>query len=158
MPSHGNTRVVDPGAVGDSLGSEHPQHSASTAARGAQALDGEVIPPEKATVGWCGLTGEQAEELASRINAANAELLEGVRTTVAKAVALGKLLIEAKERIRHGAWLAWLERDTNISPRTAVNYMELARDFRGSGAENRNRFPIWASSARCASCVRREAV
>jgi hypothetical protein len=39
----------------------------------------------------------------------------------------GRLLIEAKEQIKHGEWLRWLEREFDLSDRTAQNYMRAAR-------------------------------
>jgi hypothetical protein len=39
----------------------------------------------------------------------------------------GRLHIEAKEQIKHGEWLRWLEREFDLSDRTAQNYMRAAR-------------------------------
>src|SRR5262245_41259105 len=44
------------------------------------------------------------------------------------AVAVGKLLIEAKEKLPHGAFMAMIEHDLPFGPRTAEKLMVIARD------------------------------
>jgi hypothetical protein len=48
------------------------------------------------------------------------------RTAVERAREAGTLLLEAKESVPHGGWLAWLH-EVGISARTAQGYMQLAR-------------------------------
>jgi hypothetical protein len=43
--------------------------------------------------------------------------------SVADAIAIGGLLLEAQERVDHGGWLLWLDREFDFSARTAQNYM-----------------------------------
>jgi hypothetical protein len=64
--------------------------------------------------------------LAEQICKAHAEVLASARTTVERAVQLGKLLIEAKAAVPRGDWLPWLEKKTGLTPRTAQRYMRLA--------------------------------
>jgi hypothetical protein len=93
------------------------------------ALDGEVIPPETKAPRWYDLPRQQREELTARLNAANDDLVAGIRTTVEKAAVLGELLIEAKALFRHGEWTDWLEKNTKIQSRMATNYMVLAAEL-----------------------------
>jgi hypothetical protein len=86
----------------------------------ADAVGGEVIPPT-----WRTPCAAEAEAMAADIIAANAELIQGMRTTVDKAVVVGLLLLQAKSRWR-GEWLIWLESNTPIMRRTAAFYIELA--------------------------------
>jgi hypothetical protein len=101
-------------------------------------LDGEVIPPEAAPQPeWRTPSAQEAEDLAARINAAYAELVERMRTTVERAAAVGRLCIEAKARWR-GEYLYWLETKTPIKRRSAALYMELAR-----AADDPNGKRVW---------------
>jgi hypothetical protein len=40
-----------------------------------------------------------------------------------------QLLIEAKSRVRHGHWLAWLKENISVTPRMAQNYMRIAEGW-----------------------------
>jgi Protein of unknown function (DUF3102) len=113
--------------------------AADEAGARTEALTGEVIPPAAATNGRRAPSPDEASELAARINAAHDELVQGLRTTVERAVALGRLLLEAKARFGHGRWLAWLEAATPIRRRTAAIYMELATALPGFDAQERKR-------------------
>ena len=42
---------------------------------------------------------------------------------------IGQRLIEAKEMLPHGEWLPWLTERVEFSPRTAQNFMRLAREW-----------------------------
>ena len=44
------------------------------------------------------------------------------------AIQAGELLIEAKARVGHGEWLPWLAENFDRTPRTASNWMLLARN------------------------------
>lgn len=44
------------------------------------------------------------------------------------AIAAGLLLLEARELVAHGEWLAWLHLNCPLSPRQAQTYMRLARN------------------------------
>jgi hypothetical protein len=39
----------------------------------------------------------------------------------------GKLLVQAKARVKHGEWLSWLQSNTQLQPRTAQRYMQFAK-------------------------------
>jgi Protein of unknown function (DUF3102) len=44
-----------------------------------------------------------------------------------RAIAAGKLLLEAKALVKHGEWLPWLESHCQIPERTVQHYMRLAK-------------------------------
>lgn len=64
--------------------------------------------------------------LQAEIRTAHAAAIAAAQTAVDRARDAGVRLIEAKELLGHGAWLPWLK-ETGISPRTAQDYMQLAR-------------------------------
>jgi hypothetical protein len=64
--------------------------------------------------------------LAAEIREANEACIGAARTAVERAREAGVRLIEAKELLSHGQWLPWLE-STGVAPRTAQDYMRLAR-------------------------------
>lgn len=47
------------------------------------------------------------------------------RAVVADAIEIGRLLTQCRERLPHGAWLPWLEREFCWTDRTALNFMRL---------------------------------
>lgn len=67
------------------------------------------------------------DDLARRINAAHDGALGGVRTALEHARLAGALLLEARARCPHGAWLPWLADSVAFSERTAQGYMRVAR-------------------------------
>jgi hypothetical protein len=66
-------------------------------------------------------------ELAGLINQAHGQCEEALRAGVGHALRAGELLLEAKRRVAHGQWLAWLKANVRCSPRTAQAYMKVAR-------------------------------
>jgi hypothetical protein len=46
---------------------------------------------------------------------------------------VGEMLLEAKDQVPHGGWGGWLSKNFELNPRTAQQYMRMARDIR-SGA------------------------
>jgi hypothetical protein len=110
---------------GAAAGEDGAQDSASVVAREAPTLGGEVIPPQAAAAVYAPSQAE-LDDLRDEVKAAYAELQASVRTTVDKAVALGRVLLKAKERIGHGRWLNWLDRHTKIKRGMAAKYMTLA--------------------------------
>jgi Protein of unknown function (DUF3102) len=65
-------------------------------------------------------------ELAQRIKAAHAAVLDASKNVVLKAIAAGTALREAKAKMVHGEWLPWLKDNCDLSGRTAHRYMQLA--------------------------------
>jgi hypothetical protein len=65
------------------------------------------------------------------INSALLEAERHARQVVAMAIRAGTMLVEAKGRVGHGNWEAWLSDNiTAVKPRTAQAYMRLATKFR----------------------------
>ncbi len=74
--------------------------------------------------------GAALQTLAAQINDAHDAALASVRTAVGHACRAGDLLLVAKRQVGHGAWLPWLRQHcTEVSPRTAQKYMQLAREL-----------------------------
>ena len=69
---------------------------------------------------------EDLGELAARINEAHAGCLSSVRQGLLFAREAGLGLLEAKRRVGHGKWLAWLRDNTTFSSQTASVYLRVA--------------------------------
>ena len=68
-------------------------------------------------------------DLVARIAEAHQHAETAARSMVEYAVEAGNLLLEAKRRCEHGAWLPWLEQHVTFSVRTAQAYMRIARHW-----------------------------
>jgi Protein of unknown function (DUF3102) len=67
-------------------------------------------------------------KLADRINKSHADFVAFGEDMVERAMTIGDLLIEAKDKTPHGRWQPWLRDNCpRISERTAQVYMQLAR-------------------------------
>jgi hypothetical protein len=66
-------------------------------------------------------------ELAHQINVEHEAIAKATQSALAHAFEAGKLLLEAKQKLKHGEWLDWLQANCTISPRTATHYMRLAK-------------------------------
>ena len=53
----------------------------------------------------------------------------GRRVTMLCGIEIGRRLTEAKELLKHGEWLPWLERETSFSDRHAQRYMQLFKEY-----------------------------
>lgn len=53
----------------------------------------------------------------------------GRRITLLCGIEIGRRLVEAKDMLSHGEWLPWLERETQISDRSAARYMQIFREY-----------------------------
>ena len=76
--------------------------------------------------------GHNTADLAVKIDAAHRAAKTAIQNALANAVRCGELLIQAKSQVPHGEWLAWLERQTSVSERTAQAYMRLARKLKSA--------------------------
>ena len=63
------------------------------------------------------------------IEAITGEILDAKRAGGEAILTIGRCLIEAKEMLSHGEWLPWLTEQVEFSPRTAQNFMRLAREW-----------------------------
>lgn len=86
---------------------------ASTALTG----DHHTLPPGK----------NRLPTLAADIKAAHLEAQRSAQAMAERALEAGRLLIEAKEAVRHGEWSPWLKEHVDLPERTARRYMQLAR-------------------------------
>lgn len=70
--------------------------------------------------------GNSLADLAARINAEHEASAKAIKRGLKHAIACGRLLLEAKAQLRHGAWLPWLRDHCGVPERTAQRYTELA--------------------------------
>ena len=68
-------------------------------------------------------------QLAKVINREHDLACQAIRTGLEHALTAGDLLQQAKAKVQHGDWLAWLEANCTVSERTAQAYMRLAREW-----------------------------
>ncbi len=67
------------------------------------------------------------DDLAREINTEHSHVETYKRNTIKHAIRCGQLLLEMKQRVGHGKWLAWVQEHFEASERTARNYMEIAK-------------------------------
>ena len=67
------------------------------------------------------------DDLVREINAEHGHVETYKRNTIQHAIRCGELLLEMKQRVGHGNWLAWVREHFDASERTARNYMEIAK-------------------------------
>jgi hypothetical protein len=65
-------------------------------------------------------------DLAERINDEHLAAFGKAREALEHARRAGELLIEAKGKLAHGEWAAWLSENIKFSSRTATRYMQVA--------------------------------
>ena len=68
------------------------------------------------------------------IEAITGDILEAKRTGGEAILTIGRCLIEAKDLLPHGEWLPWLTERVEFSPRTAQNFMRIAREWTNTQA------------------------
>src|SRR3974390_2149277 len=66
---------------------------------------------------------ELSETAKSEITRLHSEILEAARTSVDKAIRIGELLTQEKDKLDHGQWLPWLKANVPFTRATAANYM-----------------------------------
>lgn len=66
-------------------------------------------------------------EIAKDIKEACKRIQKGMTESLTAAIEIGHELIEAKERVGHGGWEAWVKKNTPIAAPSAREYMRLAR-------------------------------
>jgi hypothetical protein len=81
--------------------------------------------PVKGYYAYKGVT--DIEFLAARIRQEHEACILAVQRGCEHAIEAGRLLIKAKDQLKHGQWLPWLRGHCQISGRTAQLYMQLAR-------------------------------
>jgi hypothetical protein len=58
-----------------------------------------------------------------KINKLHKEVCSGMRTTLEKAIEVGKLLTAQKKKCGHGNWIPWIEKNLEFAERTARQYI-----------------------------------
>jgi hypothetical protein len=67
------------------------------------------------------------KKVARNINVIINELQIALKREAADIIAIGNLLLEAKDQVEHGRWLLWLKANCGLSESTAQNYMNASR-------------------------------
>lgn len=67
-------------------------------------------------------------KLAAQIKQHCQNIVEGMRTSLEAAIAAGKALRQAKLQVQPGDWKKWVSENTDLSVRTAQQYMQLAKN------------------------------
>ena len=52
------------------------------------------------------------------------EILDAARTSLPKAIQIGELLTGIKDKMDHGQWLPWIQKNLSFSDRTAARYIK----------------------------------
>lgn len=69
------------------------------------------------------------KQLASNIQEGHRRVMSNTRDSIQQARIIGQQLADARDRVRHGRWQAWVEANCDFSPRMALKYMLVARHF-----------------------------
>lgn len=77
--------------------------------------------------------------ISTAFNRAHEAAREAQRAAVIHAAECGRLLNEAKETVKHGAWGQWVTDNCRFSPRTAQLYMRLADYLKNADAAKAQR-------------------
>lgn len=77
------------------------------------------------------LANEPAKERTPAIIGAEIRMFvdAGRRVTLLCGIEIGHRLCEAKDMLQHGEWLPWLERETDMTDRTAQRYMRAFNEY-----------------------------
>ena len=74
---------------------------------------------------------DRLAELAHEIKARSDRIEQRTRKTAEEMIEAGKLLLEAKELVKHGQFTKWIETNLNIPYSSAASWMTLAKHNRG---------------------------
>ncbi len=85
---------------------------------------------------------DNLDDLASRIRIASSEAMRHANEATEGALISGKLLLEAKAQIDHGAWEKWVTVNCAVALRTAQAYMRLAKSVQQLDAPNTQRVAL----------------
>ena len=80
------------------------------------------------------LSGVLAPKEGRDIEVITQEILDAKRRGGEAILTIGRCLTEAKQALPHGEWLPWLTEQVEFSPRTAQNFMRLAREWSNTQA------------------------
>jgi len=85
---------------------------------------------------------DNLDDLASQIRIASSDAMRHATEATEGALIAGKLLLEAKAQVDHGAWENWLTANCQLAPRTARAYMQLAKTVPALEDSNRQRVAV----------------
>jgi hypothetical protein len=91
--------------------------------------------------------GGDIPQLAERINAAHARAEAALRLTLANAREAGELLLQAREKVPHGAWLPWVQGTCRIPERAAQAYLRAGNQAADLPPGKATPKPLWISPA-----------
>ena len=94
-------------------------------------------------------------DLCDRLKAEHIAAAGALKCSLGHAMAAGDILIEAKEQLKHGHWLPWLQ-SCGISERAAQRYIRLARNRRTIEAKSDNVSDLSVSGALAMLAVPRD--
>ncbi len=75
------------------------------------------------------IDNQSLKDLAAKISAEHKRAEKSAKNAIAHALKAGELLIVAKSKVAHGAWLPWLAEHCEVAERTARAYMRLANEL-----------------------------
>lgn len=85
---------------------------------------------------------DSLDDLALQIRVASGEAMRHANEATEGALIAGKLLIEAKGQIGHGAWESWVTANCGVALRTAQAYMRLSKSVQQLDAPNTQRVAL----------------
>lgn len=91
---------------------------------GPEVVEPEVVEPSALTVAFH-LPKIKGKTPGARINFLHRLSVESGKVSIAAGILAGWELARARAACDHGQWLTWLANNTEISPNTARNYMEV---------------------------------
>jgi hypothetical protein len=77
-------------------------------------------------------------DLVGQINAEHEACLAAAEDALVRALEVGRLLTEAKDRLRHGEWADWVEANCHFGVRQAQNYMRAHQNREGIAEQMRS--------------------
>lgn len=91
----------------------------------SKTLVPEVIEPTALTVKTSRMPAIKGKTPGQRINFLHRLSVASGKLSIAAGIMAGWELRMVKDKLEHGQWLDWLAANTDISPRTATNYMSV---------------------------------
>ena len=88
-------------------------------------IEPEIVEPTALTVKSTRMPKIKGKTPGERINFLHRLSVASGKLSIAAGIMAGWELIRAKAKCDHGQWLAWLAANTDITPRTAQNYMSV---------------------------------
>lgn len=82
------------------------------------------LPPEsmKEITTLIQVNHQEVKRLTDMVHRANCQCLEHAKT-------IGELLMKVRPHIKHGQWAVWVKNNTAFCPKTAWNYIQIAKNW-----------------------------